>query len=72
MCKLSEIVVYIFAAIGLACVVKHIHTMYSKKGCCLCDKHKTKEEYNKTPASHKTEEDEKRTGSRYGSNPAKY
>jgi hypothetical protein len=53
-----KIVGCILAVIGLACVVKHI--MYGKEGCCLCGWHKTKEE------------DEKRTGSRYGSNPVRY
>ena len=61
MSKFIEIVIYILAAIGLASLVKHIHTMHSKKGCCLCGKHKTE-----------GKEEEKRTGSRYGSNPVKY
>ncbi len=55
-----EIVVYILAVIGLACVVKHIRIMHCKEGCCLCDWLKTKVE------------EEKKTGSRYGSNPVKY
>ena len=58
--KLMEIVVYILAVIGLACVVKHIRIMHCKEGCCLCDWLKTKVE------------EEKKTGSRYGSNPVKY
>jgi len=60
--KFMEIVVYILALIGLACIVKHIRIMYCKEGCCLCDWYKTKREG----------EQEKRTGSRYGSNPVKY
>lgn len=55
-----KIVVYVLAAIGFACVVKHIRTMHCKEGCCLRGWYKTKEE------------EEKRTGSRYGSNPVKY
>ncbi len=55
-----EIVIYILAAIGFACAVKHIRTMHCKEGCCLCGWHKTKEE------------EEKRTGSRYGSNSIRY
>lgn len=57
--KLIEIVIFILAAIGFASLVKHIHTMHSKEGCCLCGWHKTREE-------------KKRTGSRYGSDPVKY
>jgi hypothetical protein len=58
--KLMEIVIYILAIIGLACVVKHIRIMTCKEGCYLCDWLKTEEE------------GEKRTGSRYGSNPVQY
>jgi hypothetical protein len=58
--KFMEILIYILAAIGFACVVKHIRTMHCKEGCCLCGWHKTKEE------------EEKRTGSRYGSNSIRY
>ena len=42
-----EIVVYILAVIGLACVVKHIRIMHCKEGCCLCDWLKTKVEEEK-------------------------
>jgi hypothetical protein len=56
--KFMEIVGYILAIIGLACVVKHI--MHGKEGCVLCGWQKTKVE------------DEKKTGSRYGSNPIHY
>ncbi len=74
--KIVKIVTYLLAAIGLASIVKHIHTMRSKEGCCLCGWHKKKEEEEKptgATASHKTkEEEEKPTGSRYGSNPVKY
>ena len=64
MSKFIEIVIYILAAIGLASLVKHIHTLHSKKGCCLCGKHK--------PEEKEEEKEENRTGSRYGSNPVKY
>lgn len=90
-----EIVVYILAAIGLACVVKHIRITSCNEGCCLCDSYKTQAERSKTKAeeiktkvegiktkveeiktkvhrSKEKEEGEKRTGSRYGSNPVKY
>lgn len=53
-----DIVVSILAIIGLACVIKHI--MHCKEGWCLCDWLKRKVE------------GEKRTGSRYGSNPVHY
>jgi len=52
-----EIVGYILALIGLACIVKHLA---HKESCIFCGWHKTKEN------------DEKRTGSRYGSNPIRY
>ncbi len=76
-----EIVVYILAAIGLACVVKHIRITNCKEGCCLCTSFVTKVEESKTRAEGiKTkiqkfkakEKGEKSTGSRYGSNPVKY
>ncbi|HII79575.1 MAG TPA: hypothetical protein HA261_04055 [Methanosarcina sp.] len=86
--KFMEIVVYILAAIGLACVVKHIHITNCKEGCCLCNLFDTKVEASKKRAEgvktkveeiktkiqkFKTKEKgEKRTGSRYGSNPVKY
>ena len=54
--KGMKIATCILATIGLACVVKHI--MHCKEGCCGWHKIKV--------------EDEKPTGSRYGSNPAKY
>ncbi|MFZ2497492.1 MAG: hypothetical protein ACP5N0_03385 [Methanosarcina sp.] len=72
--KFMEIVGYILAIIGLACVVKHI--MHYKEGCCLCGWHKIKIEDEKptgTTVSHKIKvEDEKQQGSRYGSNPINY
>lgn len=43
-----EIVVYILAAIGLACVVKHLQITNCKEGCCLCTSIKTKAEGSKT------------------------
>jgi hypothetical protein len=55
--KFMEIIGYILAFIGLACIVKHIA---HQENCVLCGWHKTKEN------------DEKPAGSRYGSNPAKY
>ncbi|MDI9395218.1 MAG: hypothetical protein QM426_07305 [Euryarchaeota archaeon] len=114
--KLMEIVVYILAAIGLACVVKHIRITNCKEGCCFCNLFDTKVEESKTRTEDiktraeeiktkvegiktkveesktrtegiktkvgeintkiqkfKTKEkEEKRTGSRYGSNPVKY
>lgn len=48
--KLMEIVVYILAVIGLACVVKHIRVTNCKEGCCLCTSFKTKVEGSKTKA----------------------
>lgn len=86
--KLMEIVVYVLAVIGLACIVKHIRIMPCEEGCCMCGWHKTKVEGSKTKAEGlktkvegfktKVEEfkvkvhGEKRTGSRYGSNPVRY
>jgi len=32
--KFVEILVYILALIGLACILKHI--MHCEEGCCLC------------------------------------
>lgn len=61
---------YTLAALGAAYVVKHIkHRKVSSRGW-----HKIKveeEEPSGATVSHKTEE-EKRTGSRYGSNPIRY
>ena len=54
--EFMKIVGWILAIIGLACIVKHIT---HKEGCVLCGWQKTKEE-------------EKRTGTRYGSNPIHY
>ncbi|MGB9939571.1 hypothetical protein [Methanosarcina sp.] len=100
--KLMEIVVYILALIGFACVIKHIRVMHCEEGCCMCGWHKPKVEESKTKAEEvktkaeevktkvehvktKVEEfktkvegfkakvhGEKRTGSRYGSNPVRY
>ena len=56
--ELMKIVGWILAIIGLACIVKHIT---HKEGCVLCGWQKTKEK-----------EEEKRTGTRYGSKPIRY
>ncbi len=74
-----KIVGHILAVIGFVCVVKHI--MHYKEGCCLCGWHKTKTEEEKpeykkpsgSTVSHKIKvEEERRQGSRYGSNPIRY
>jgi hypothetical protein len=66
--ELMEIIIYILALIGLACVVKHLHfKSCTEEGCCLCNWLKPKMEEAKT----KMEEGQS-TGSRYGSNPVKY
>ena len=59
-----EIVVYILALVGLACIVKHLA---NQENCILCGWHKTDVEEGKTKM-----EEEKETGSRYGSNPVQY
>jgi hypothetical protein len=67
-----NIVVFILAIIGLACLAKYIAR---QEGCILCGWQKTKEDVQKAAekASFKIKvEDEKRTGTRYGSNPIKY
>lgn len=67
-----EILVYILALIGLACIVKH---MSHQEGCWLCGWQKTKEDIQQAAekASHKIKVDEeKKTGTRYGSNPIEY
>lgn len=68
--KLIKIVGYTVASAGIAYAVKKI---VDHKKCC-CDWHKVKLEDEKSAetTSHKTKEEEKRTGSRYGSNPVKY
>jgi hypothetical protein len=72
--KLTKVVGYALATIGFACVVKHI--MHYKKGCCLCGWHKIKVEDEKPAGSTESHEmkaeEEKRKGSRYGSNPIRY
>ena len=69
-----KIVGCILAGIGLACIVKHI--MHHKEGCCMCGGHKIKVEDEKsagaTASNDLKPEDEKRRGSRYGSNPVSY
>lgn len=72
--KLMEIVVYVLAAIGLAFVVKHLRLTNCKKGCYLCSSLGTKAEEIKTKVQKfkAKQKGEKRTGSRYGSNPVKY
>jgi hypothetical protein len=55
--SLMKILGYILAIIGLASVIKYLT---HHEGCILCGWQKSKEE------------PEKRTGSRYGSNPVKY
>lgn len=72
--KLMKVVGYTLATIGFACVVKHI--MHYKEGCCLCGWHKIKVEDEKPAGSTESREtkveEEKRKGSRYGSNPIHY
>jgi hypothetical protein len=72
--KLTKVVGYTLATIGFACVVKHI--MHYKKGCCLCGWHKIKvedEQQTDSTVSHETKvEEEKKKGTRYGSNPIHY
>jgi hypothetical protein len=62
-----EIVVYILALIGLACVIKHIRIMPCSEGCYLRGWQKMKGEEKEEQG-----EGEKTTGSRYGSNPIQY
>jgi hypothetical protein len=62
-----EILVYILAIIGLACIVKHIRVMPCTEGCYLCGWQKMRVEEKEEQG-----EGEKRTGSRYGSNPIEY
>ncbi|WP_410507754.1 hypothetical protein RSJ42_13235 [Methanosarcina hadiensis] len=60
--KLMEIVVYILAVIGLACVVKHIHISNCREGCCICNSFKSKTEKSRTKAEEfKTKAGEFRT-----------
>ena len=68
--KFMEIVGYILAMIGFACVVRHL--AHQEEGCVMCSlSEKIKSEKEKV--MHKThEKGEKRTGSRYGSNPINY
>jgi hypothetical protein len=69
--KFMEFVGYALALIGLATVVKHL-AHHNQEGCMLCglsDKVKEK----KSQMTQKTgEQEERRTGSRYGSNPINY
>lgn len=72
-----KIVGYILAIIGFACVLKYI--MHCKERYSLCGWHKTKEEEEEekpagSTVSHKikVEDEEKRQGTRYGSNPIRY
>lgn len=70
-----KIVGCILAIIGFACVLKHI--MHCKERCSLCGWHKTKEGEEKSAGSTvshkiKVEDEEKRQGTRYGSNPVHY
>jgi hypothetical protein len=68
-----KVVGYALATIGFACVVKHV--MHYKKGCCLCDWHKIKVDEQQTGSTVSQEtkvEEEKKKGSRYGSNPIHY
>jgi hypothetical protein len=71
--KSMKIVTGILATVGLAYIVKRI---MRNKESCMCDCHKIKVEDEKPTSeteSHKTKEgEEKRTGSRYGSNPIRY
>jgi hypothetical protein len=70
--KGMKLVTGIFATVGLAYVVKRI--MHSKEGRSACQKVNVEDEKPSSETeSHKTKEDEeKRTGSRYGSNPIRY
>lgn len=71
--KSTKIVGCILATIGLAYAIKHI--MHHKEGRCSCSWHKVKVEDEKsadTTTSNNIEVEEKRTGSRYGSNPIRY
>jgi hypothetical protein len=69
--KFTKIVGYTVAAIGFAYVVKHIkHSIERMRGW-----HKIKVEDEKPTENVEQkikEEDERRTGSRYGSNPIRY
>ncbi len=78
---LRKIVVYTLATVGFAYVVKHIRVKHCEEGCYLCGWHKAKveevkskvEEIKSKVEGFKTKvHGEKRTGSRYGSNPVKY
>lgn len=71
--KSTKIVGCILATIGLAYAIKHI--MHHKEGRCSCGWHEVKVEDEKSAdatASNNIEVEEKRTGSRYGSNPIRY
>jgi hypothetical protein len=69
--KGMKIVTCIFATIGLACIVKHI--MHHKERFCGWHKIKVEDEKSTAEAApHERKEDEKQTGTRYGSNPVKY
>jgi len=70
--KVIKIVGYTVASAGVAYAVKKIAD--HKKCHCGCHKINVEEEEptNKTEYHKTTEEGEKRTGSRYGSNPVKY
>jgi hypothetical protein len=68
--KFIKVVGYTVATAGLAYALKQI----MQKNEHRSDWHriKVKEEKPKETESSKTEKEEKRTGSRYGSNPVKY
>ncbi|MCO5381082.1 MAG: hypothetical protein NHB15_02235 [Methanosarcina barkeri] len=68
--KFIKVVGYTVATAGLAYVLKQI--MQKKEHRSDWHKIKVEEEKPKETESNKTKEEEKRTGSRYGSNPVKY
>jgi hypothetical protein len=72
--KCMKIVGCVLAAVGVAYVIKHIKN--HKEGFCSCGCHKIKVEDEKsageTVSDNSKTEEEKRTGSRYGSNPIRY
>ena len=65
--KLTELLVYILAIIGLACILKHIRLVPCEESCGLCSWYEKKKE-----EKEEGQKEEKRTGSRYGSNPVEY
>ena len=67
--KFMEIVGYILAMIGFACVVRHL--AHQEEGCVMCsltEKIKSEKEKMRKPQGQK----QRTTGTRYGSNPIQY